>query len=999
MIAKFFKFVMTARNMRHLVKLGSVGLRKSFVRGLIYTGLLARVSQLPCMQMLLTIVVSFAPHLATAALRTVDLVADKSNNVYRLTPCECDFGDNYWFALLSEVRLPQPRFRARASSNNHKPLVDCDDHLETLRGQRGRHWPAGVAEVRHLMAADRGGDLAATWALFELCLPGQFVKSMYCAKRYLVSTGNPMHTEAAWPHLAQGRRLFRLVSGCLASSPWPLDRRLLRRALAFGARGSVMTKRLFPSFARWPLVANQCVPLRRSCWPSVAGLVSESCELCCDADAAADLTKEFVSRFPSRGKAAGALLASCCNDGSREKLGRDNAPAQLVEQNEENETKARDDFAKDVLTTLWRAVPDPELETLRKTLRKGCASSRGSQNYHSSSNAPSGNGGGIGIFQLWISRAARAAAGGYGQRIFPREDLLVTRHACVDTSSVHEMVDTVQRRGLVWFAAAPLSAMLLPAARASGLRLAADHGGLCGGGVAVHGEGAASAARGEVVIVPCSGNYSLPLRSTASLRDNHHVMEPYALELMEPRRYRPPLRHRSTCKGGDPRVGSSGSSDGGIAILLGEVPNNPGHWIHLALWLYKVASGPALGRILRAFPGKPLTLVQTKYAAAQCEGNGLFCTPRSLDLRAMPHAWLLVKPALMQFERRGIAVAWADLLASSDDGASTVSGGGAKNEPLCFELALQPWREWPGGARVYDDFGRNIAGLCQYGPQVTSRPLRQQGLPRRAAAFERTSVFRGWDLGTRQALQAGLIAWGRATNVTVDWVRLGELSPCGQLRVVSRSSLLVGIAGAENSHAAFMPRGGALIEVDPFCAQSTKVRQGASQDDGGEGLRKVRLSRCCRSNFAQGRENCAPRHDLPQLETAWRWRGPGTIFRNDVWRRAVRLAAKRAEDGGCEGRSPQDTACDTGAAAEQAQRRWAPVGRWAELARARGLVYLSVVRCNCSMENVGTGVDCAHLFRQGALHVDVEDDVLPALFAIYDEYLRPRLVSSSSPDM
>ena len=48
-------------------------------------------------------------------------------------------------------------------------------------------------------------------------------------------------------------------------------------------------------------------------------------------------------------------------------------------------------------------------------------------------------------------------------------------------------------------------------------------------------------------------------------------------------------------------------------------------------------------------------------------------------------------------------VVWDDLLAE-----------GAQPEVKCFEIALQPWREWPGDAPLYDSWRRDLAGVCRF---------------------------------------------------------------------------------------------------------------------------------------------------------------------------------------------------------------------------------------------------------------------------------------------
>jgi len=268
-------------------------------------------------------------------------------------------------------------------------------------------------------------------------------------------------------------------------------------------------------------------------------------------------------------------------------------------------------------------------------------------------------------------------------------------------------------------------------------------------------------------------------------------------------------------------------------------------------------------------------------------------------------------------------------------------------------------------------------------------------LPRRAIAVERTSPYRTWQADTRSDLRAALVLWGRYTNFSVDWVQLGKIPECEQVRIVAQSAVLIGIAGAENVHAAFLPRHGVLVEVDPFCAAGTIVRRGAQSGMTLAEIHALRASRCCKSNFALGGQNCAPLREVSEMETAWRWRGPGLAFRGDLWRRAVQLSASMIAKGRCvvgaadtpaAFLSSQANACNGGAG-----RRWSPHGRWAELARLRGIVYVSLARCTCEHEP-GSDTDCRHLFRHGALRVNVHEDVLPLLFVLYEHHLRTRVL-------
>ena len=63
--------------------------------------------------------------LARGAVRNVDLVADEANNVHKMTRCECDFGDNYWLALLTELWSRDRRDRREAESLVGCPVAFC----------------------------------------------------------------------------------------------------------------------------------------------------------------------------------------------------------------------------------------------------------------------------------------------------------------------------------------------------------------------------------------------------------------------------------------------------------------------------------------------------------------------------------------------------------------------------------------------------------------------------------------------------------------------------------------------------------------------------------------------------------------------------------------------------------------------------------------------------------------------------------------------------------
>eukprot|EP00929_Paragymnodinium_shiwhaense_P037162 TRINITY_DN19846_c0_g1_i1.p1 TRINITY_DN19846_c0_g1~~TRINITY_DN19846_c0_g1_i1.p1 ORF type:complete len:700 (+),score=93.43 TRINITY_DN19846_c0_g1_i1:383-2482(+) len=656
------------------------------------------------------------------------------------------------------------------------------------------------------------------------------------------------------------------------------------------------------------------------------------------------------------------------------------------------------------IAPLWRSAMDPELRTLRKVLRNGCDSGpdsrRNNRAKRSSGEEPSASRGekeddeenaatSTTLLRLWLQRSRRSRSRSHGQRIFPELDLFLTRHACVDLKEAFERVGGVQDRGLHWYAGVPEGSQLLPRAKASGIELLQQYGALCGGGVRLAAASAfVSDGTGEVAVVPCINNTMEGLAASGAQlettqrgpqRRQNYVMEAYALELMEPRPLPHPSALFSSPRGATAAASTRTRRGDGVAVFLGEVPNNPGHWVHLSVWLYKVATSAALHAILKAHPG-PLKLVPTKYAAAQCDSNGVFCSLRSLDLTRMPHAWQLLQPALEAFSRRGIAVEWEDLVSEAEQSETAAT--------RCFDLAIQPWREWPGDSRVYDRVRRSLAGSCGFQASLPKQ------LARRAVAFERTSQFRPWHADTRRDVQDALVRFGQATDFAIDWVVLGLLPVCAQLKVVASSSLMIGIAGAEHAHAAFMPRGGALLEVDPFCAPGTDIRAAtgsagaAEDDDTARVARATRLSRCCKSNFALGQENCAPLPELPSMETAWRWRGPGLLFRSEIWRRVSTLAAKDASQGGCMGANASATACDG-----EPGRRWAPYGRWAELARARALAYIAIVRCKCHEGPRGSGTNCGHLFQQGALEVDVQQDLLPALFALHDEHLRSQLVA------
>eukprot|EP00928_Gymnodinium_smaydae_P037253 TRINITY_DN25893_c0_g1_i1.p1 TRINITY_DN25893_c0_g1~~TRINITY_DN25893_c0_g1_i1.p1 ORF type:complete len:914 (+),score=150.59 TRINITY_DN25893_c0_g1_i1:87-2828(+) len=903
-------------------------------RELLSAGVLAVTLQLP---------------LQTGALpRRVDLVADPAAGVFKLTRCECDFGDNYWFALLSAVN--------DEGDAGDSPLVVCDDHLVTLHGAGGVILPADVTKLRELVAEEHR-RIDVRLRLYQLCLPGQLSKSIYCARR-------AEDDARAAAHAAFAGDVLPLVASCLASSPWPLRAPQLAALLARPRRWRTRWPRSGRRLAHrtaWLPIVRRCVPLQRQgCWPVVASVVSESCEYCCDDDAPAECwsADSQAARAEQRSRCCGIRTSATAI-----------AATPIADATESTAADSRGGDVK--VEALWSPNGDADLMGLRATLHQGC-SDPDSSSPHAE---PDVNNNSdllieeeISELAAWLSEAA-AGFGRAGQRVFPRNDLLLSHPACVDYAGALDEAGPMQGRGLEWFMPVASNdngedAGLLRGSRRSGLDLAADYGGICGAGVAIDGEEGAGSAEAEAVIPRC-------MADPAGIQ--RHAMKAYALELLPPRiddlAFKKPLRK--------------------VAILLGELPHNIGHWARLAVWLYKLARGP-LAQILQAFgnDAPEVLLVQTKYAAAGCDPNGFFCRAQSVDLARYPYASLLMQPAIEWLERRGITVRWEDLVGA----AGSVSA--EATEPRCYALAVQPWREWVGDARIYDAFRGAALATCG-GPHPAARGEgeRRSALPRRVVAAERGSRFRQWHPATRQELRKGLASWGRSVNMAVQWVRLGALSPCEQLRVVAESSLLIGIAGAETTHALFLPRGGALVEVDPFCAVGTAIRQasagakastGDAATDNGRKFAATALSlrtaRCCRQNFALGWERCAPRPDAPVVETAWRWRGPGLRFKGPLWRAATRRWQLLERSGACAGAGP--TACDGGP-----ELAWAGTGRWAELARARGLAYIGLHRCTCEVPKGGDH-DCAHAFKHGHLRVDVNGDVLPALHALYDEYLR-----------
>ncbi|CAK0867971.1 unnamed protein product [Prorocentrum cordatum] len=263
------------------------------------------------------------------------------------------------------------------------------------------------------------------------------------------------------------------------------------------------------------------------------------------------------------------------------------------------------------------------------------------------------------------------------------------------------------------------------------------------------------------------------------------------------------------------------------------------------------------------------------------------------------------------------------------------TGDPERRHPICFETVAQRWRPWAGDGHSIGSFRAKALDHCS---------LRDLGLQRKVLVVLRDASSRQWS--DQGALQEQLGAFARSIGSSLHAVYLGWLEPCEQVRVLHDAMLMVAIHGADLTGMIFLPQGAAVVEVAVECEL-----EGGSVD----------------SPF---------------------WRGPGTHMNSSVFEEAVDAWRRDSAAGRCP-------------AAGATDRRWLqgfPVSQFAKLARQANLLYTAVMDCSesdCPGRQMGDVWDrgwctAADVKKRRFVDVDIEDHLVPTLWAIFDGYLRWR---------
>lgn len=236
--------------------------------------------------------------------------------------CDCDFRDNYWNSVLSDVhRLWDGEFAIKARDNrtfqgrymeNPPPGIDCPEQAVVF----WKAWPQ-YGMTRGLIEGSMG-DLwmpGARDRIKSMCMSGHLALCAICSQHFLVKAaraieaGDPNHMrwlEAAYSHMASIRNLAyaHQIRSCMGQQGWSLKAGSFHaytvRWLGPEANTAPVAAYNGGVIDPWQMLYNEdmqhteksrreslpdrrtCAPYKDpTCWKRQSKLLMETCEWCC----------------------------------------------------------------------------------------------------------------------------------------------------------------------------------------------------------------------------------------------------------------------------------------------------------------------------------------------------------------------------------------------------------------------------------------------------------------------------------------------------------------------------------------------------------------------------------------------------------------------------------------------------------------------------------------------------------------------------------------------
>eukprot|EP00971_Amphidinium_carterae_P211042 4187757-Amphidinium_carterae.1 len=301
----------------------------------------------------------------------------------------------------------------------------------------------------------------------------------------------------------------------------------------------------------------------------------------------------------------------------------------------------------------------------------------------------------------------------------------------------------------------------------SGMDIAEEHGAICGLGAVVAGEEVSYSGL-KRALMPCGKARPSP---TDVERGERYVFEPYSLHLL--RKCKLSTRMRESIRWE------------GVAFLFGNLVHNIAHSMRDIVWIFKMIFLGLHEPLLQNINSTALSFVSSKYAASMCDVDmGHNCWTSMLTHETYPFNDEFLKHVHNLLPER----------------AQWLHGGYSPDSPVCFNVAVQPWRDWVGDAPIYAELRRVVLEGCG----LMSLASREKPA-RKIVIAERASRYRRW--GRRKSLHNALVAFGKAAGLDVLFVNLGgNLHPCEAARLVGDAAIFLGVNGAEFANVLLLPQ-------------------------------------------------------------------------------------------------------------------------------------------------------------------------------------------------
>ena len=188
----------------------------------------------------------------------------------------------------------------------------------------------------------------------------------------------------------------------------------------------------------------------------------------------------------------------------------------------------------------------------------------------------------------------------------------------------------------------------------------------------------------------------------------------------------------------------------------------------------------------------------------------------------------------------------------------------------------------------------------------------------------------------------------------------GGLEPCEQVDHLLDAAVLVGIYGSELALQVFLPEKAAVLAVDhQACSEEYLYKNWSS-------VQRFLETEAMRQPFSLLDENTS-------LALGEKPEGCKYLFDHDLQdllhrRRRIYATHRKSEGTGFLGIPPG--------------------GMYGELARQKNLVYLSLHRCSCTLNDAPCKwVEVDYFNFASSIGVDVENHILPSLQVLFDEHL------------